>query len=201
MGFPALAISLTLLAQGRLLSDAEVAKRLLSPLDLNYPPLARQAGIMGLVRVNVDVDAFGQVQEVRTISGHPLLLESVRSMVKGLRFEPLMEHGKALGFTYVQEVNFRLEERQSVQRPRPPRKECRWRDEEMERASACLSVLSEKTTEEYLAWAEIELQRGNSEDALAILGSALPQTGRRFLELAESLGQYEEARKRLGPQR
>jgi TonB family protein len=188
-----------LLAQGRLLSDAQVAERLLSPLDLNYPPLARQAGIMGLVRVNVDVDAFGQVQEVRTISGHPLLLESVRSMVKGLRFEPLVERGKALGFTYVQEVNFRLEHRQPVQPPRPPRKECRWRDEEMERAIACLSVLSEKTTEEYLAWAEIELQRGNAEAGLAILAGALPQTERRYLEVAESLGQYEEARKRVGP--
>jgi hypothetical protein len=69
----------------------------------------------------------------------------------------------------------------------------------MERASACLAVLSEKTTEEYLAWAEIELQRGNAEAALQILAGALPATERRYLELAESLGQYEEARKRVGP--
>ncbi len=190
---------LGLLAQGRLLSDSEVAARLLSPLDLKYPPLARQARIMGLVRMQVDVDALGLVQEVRTVSGHPLLVGSVYSMLKGLRFEPLVEGGKAVGFTYVQEVNFRLEDKQPVQRPRPPRKECRWRDEEMERASACLAVLSEKTTEEYLAWAEIELQRGNAEAALQILAGALPATERRYLELAESLGQYEEARKRVGP--
>ncbi len=190
---------LGLLAQGRLLSDAEVAARLLSPLDLKYPPLARQARIMGLVRMQVDVDALGLVQEVRTVSGHPLLVGSVYSMLKGLRFEPLVEGGKAVGFTYVQEVNFRLEDKQPVQRLRPPRKECRWRDEEMDRASACLAVLSEKTTEEYLAWAEIELQRGNAESALEILAGALPATERRYLELAESLGQYEEARKRVGP--
>ena len=190
---------LGLVAQGRLLSDAEVAVRLMSPLDLNYPPLARQARIMGLVRVQVDVDALGLVQEVRKVSGHPLLVGSVYSMLKGLRFEPLVEGGKAVGFTYVQEVNFRLEDRQPVQRPqtRPPRKECRWRDEEVERASACLAVLREKTTEEYLAWAEIELQRGNGEAALQILAGALPGTERRYLEVAESLGQFEEARKRV----
>jgi TonB family protein len=188
---------LGLLAQGRLLSDSEVAARLLSPLDLSYPPLARQARIMGLVRMQVDVDALGLVREVRTLSGHPLLVGSVYSMLKGLRFEPLVEGGKAVGFTYVQEVNFRLEERQPVQRLRPPRKECRWRDEEMERAVACLSGLSEKTTEEYLAWAAIELQRGNAEAALEILAGALPSTERRYLEVAESLGQYEEAREAL----
>ncbi len=157
---------------------------------------------MGFVRVEVDVEPDGTVVGVRKVSGHPLLVPSVEQMAKQLLFEPLRESGRPVGFTYVQEVTFRLEDAVVRQvQPRNTRQECRWRDEDMERAVACLESLADKTTEEYLSWAEMELWRGDSMKALTLLEEGLPGTERRYLEVAEAEGQFEEARRRLANRR
>ncbi|MCX6611128.1 MAG: energy transducer TonB [Acidobacteria bacterium] len=198
-----IAMMLSLSGQGRLLTDSEASALLRSQGTFAYPPLARQARIMGFVRVRVDVGPDGLVQKHQLISGHPLLHGSVVELLKTLRFDPLVEAGVAVGFAYIQEVNFRLENSKPearVQSTTPPRQECRWRNEDWERASACLAVLANKTSQEYLGWAELELKKGNEHEALRILGEGLPQTARRYLELAESLGEFEEARRRMARQ-
>jgi TonB family protein len=181
-------------AQDRVLSQQEAAARLLTVFEVKYPPLARQARISGNVRLEVSVGADGSVADARIVSGHPLLSAAATASVRRLQFLPLEQDGQNVGFRYQQDVNFRMVEPVPMRQPKPPRATCRWRDEDVERALICLERLSEKTSEEYEAWAGLELWRGDSIRALQILESGLPGTSRRFLELAESMGQFEEAR-------
>ena len=103
-------------------------------MEFSYPLLVRHARIMGLVRLSVDVGPDGLVKNVRAVSGHPLLAGSAHAMAKSLQFEPLVQRGTEAGFSYVQEVDFRLEVQASLRLREPvlrrPRQECRWRDED-----------------------------------------------------------------------
>ena len=47
-----------------------------------YPPMAKQIGASGEVRVQVAVDASGNVVSARAISGHPLLRSAAESAAR-----------------------------------------------------------------------------------------------------------------------
>ena len=47
-----------------------------------YPPIARQIGVSGLVRVQVSVDGGGNVVSARAVSGHPMLRSAAESAAR-----------------------------------------------------------------------------------------------------------------------
>lgn len=58
-------------------------------VDPKYPPLARQARVQGIVKLDLSIDpSTGRVLDVNIVLGHPLFRESVMSAARQWQFEP-----------------------------------------------------------------------------------------------------------------
>ena len=53
-----------------------------------YPPLAQAARVQGVVLLQVQISKEGAVEDIRVISGHPLLNEAAIEAVKQWRYKP-----------------------------------------------------------------------------------------------------------------
>ena len=53
-----------------------------------YPPMARQAQVAGTVRAVLKLGADGGVENVKIVSGHPMLVGHVAEALKRWRFDP-----------------------------------------------------------------------------------------------------------------
>jgi TonB family protein len=73
-----------------------------------YPEIARRAGIEGVVRLEVVVGRDGSVQDVRALSGHPLLVEAALAAVRQWRYRALEVEGKPAIVITTVDVSFRL---------------------------------------------------------------------------------------------
>jgi len=73
-----------------------------------YPPLARQARIQGVVKINAIVSRDGTVQSLETVSGHPLLVNAALDAVRQWLYEPTQLNGEPVEVILVVDVNFRL---------------------------------------------------------------------------------------------
>src|ERR1700751_3402655 len=81
---------------------------LVKKVQPNYPPLARQARIQGTVLLQAEISKDGTIENLRLISGHPMLAPAAIEAVKPWRDKPYMMNGKpGAGETQVQ-VNFTL---------------------------------------------------------------------------------------------
>ena len=58
-----------------------------------YPPLAKHAGIRGVVRFSVIIGKDGVVHNVSLISGHPLLVPAAQEAVKQWVYQPTLVNG------------------------------------------------------------------------------------------------------------
>jgi TonB family protein len=72
---------------GSHLFDGLPSLHLVACEPLQYPPLARQTRISGVVKLHVVVDKTGAVAELSILSGHPLLREAVERSVRSWKFE------------------------------------------------------------------------------------------------------------------
>ena len=68
-----------------------------------YPPLAQQARISGVVRMNTTIAADGSVQHIEVASGHPLLVPAALEALRHWKFQPQSAEG-----TYRVEIPFVL---------------------------------------------------------------------------------------------
>ncbi|PYX88108.1 MAG: energy transducer TonB [Acidobacteria bacterium] len=59
-----------------------------------YPPLARQARIQGQVLLQAEISKDGSIQNLRLISGHPMLAPSAIEAVKQWRYKPYYLNGE-----------------------------------------------------------------------------------------------------------
>jgi protein TonB len=59
-----------------------------------YPPLARQARIQGQVVLQAEISKDGTIQNLRLISGHPMLAPSAIEAVKQWRYKPYYLNGE-----------------------------------------------------------------------------------------------------------
>ena len=86
-------IALTVCLLGfTLLSHADDSgRKVKSKVSPQYPELARKMNITGAVRLELLVSANGQVKAVKTLGGHPLLIDAAQSAVKQWRYEPGQE--------------------------------------------------------------------------------------------------------------
>ncbi|MBM3775068.1 MAG: TonB family protein [Acidobacteria bacterium] len=73
-----------------------------------YPPLAKQARIQGVVRLNAIIGKDGTIQNLQVMSGHPLLVPSALEAVKQWMYKPTLLNGEAVEVVTQIDVNFTL---------------------------------------------------------------------------------------------
>jgi periplasmic protein TonB len=82
--------------------------KLLFAPDADYPTLARQARLSGVVIVEAIIDEQGVVKGVRAVSGHPLLIPAALQAVSKRRYEPTILDGEPTPIDLRVEINFRF---------------------------------------------------------------------------------------------
>lgn len=73
-----------------------------------YPPLARQTHIWGVVLVDAIIDEQGNVVQARAISGHPLLIPAALKAVLQWKYEPTSLNGQPISVELQVQVHFNL---------------------------------------------------------------------------------------------
>jgi periplasmic protein TonB len=73
-----------------------------------YPPLARQARIQGTVVLQAEISKDGTIENLRLISGHPMLAPAAIEAVKQWRYRPYMLNGEPVAVETTVMVNFTL---------------------------------------------------------------------------------------------
>ncbi len=73
-----------------------------------YPPLARQARIQGAVILEAIISRQGKVDQLRVISGHPLLVQAALDAVRQWKYRPTIRNGKSVEVVTTITVNFNL---------------------------------------------------------------------------------------------
>jgi protein TonB len=73
-----------------------------------YPPLAKQARIQGVVKLNAIIGKDGTIQNLTQVSGHPLLVPAAMEAVKQWVYQPTLLNGEAVEVVTQIDVNFTL---------------------------------------------------------------------------------------------
>ena len=84
------------------------AAKLIKEIKPTYPPLALQARIAGTVRLEGLIGPDGTVQNLKVISGHPLLREEAIKAAKQWRYQPGLLNGVPIAVTTTMDVNFSM---------------------------------------------------------------------------------------------
>jgi len=86
------------------------APELLRQVEPEYPLLARQARLKGIVIVEAHVDPQGRVASVRSLRGSPLLTDAAVKAVREWVYKPLLLNGIPTPFIVTVTVTFNLEQ-------------------------------------------------------------------------------------------
>jgi protein TonB len=87
--------------------QVESAKLIFQPKP-EYPPLARMARIQGTVRLEAIISRDGTIQDLKVLSGHPLLVKSAIEAVQRWRYQPTLLNGEPVEVVTEVDVNFVL---------------------------------------------------------------------------------------------
>jgi periplasmic protein TonB len=90
--------------QGGKVQEARMLHRVI-PI---YPPLAKAARIQGLVRLEGIIARDGTIQQLRVMSGHPLLVQAALDAVRQWRYNPTHLNGEPVEVIAPIDVNFIL---------------------------------------------------------------------------------------------
>jgi protein TonB len=82
--------------------------KLISQPRPNYPPLAKQARIQGVVRFTAIIGKDGHIQNLTLVSGHPLLVQAAQNAVKRWVYHPTLLNGEPVEVVTQIDVNFTL---------------------------------------------------------------------------------------------
>jgi periplasmic protein TonB len=74
----------------------------------NYPAIAKTAGIQGEVVLQAVISRDGQIESLRPISGHPLLLRAAMDAVRQWRYRPYVLNGQTIEVETQISVIFRM---------------------------------------------------------------------------------------------
>ncbi|HXW15761.1 MAG TPA: energy transducer TonB [Terriglobia bacterium] len=91
-------------------SGQVAAAKLIHQEAPEYPSLAKTARIQGTVQMEVVIDKDGTVEDIKVLSGHPLLIESALEAVSRWRYQPTYLNGKPVEVMTEVEINFKLTE-------------------------------------------------------------------------------------------
>lgn len=75
-----------------------------------YPAQAKEAHVQGVVVLRVEIGKTGDVEDVKVISGHPMLAPAAVEAVKQWKYKPLLLNGEANEVETTVMVNFTLAE-------------------------------------------------------------------------------------------
>lgn len=78
-------------------------------IEPTYPPLARQARIQGVVVLTAMIDRDGNIQNLRLVSGHPMLAPAAIDAVKHWRYKPFLLNGQPVEVETTVTVTFQLQ--------------------------------------------------------------------------------------------
>ena len=81
---------------------------LIHKVQPTYPPLARQARVQGTVVLTAVIGKDGSIQNLRVLSGHPMLTGSALEAVKQWRYKPYYLNGEPVEVETTVNVNFTL---------------------------------------------------------------------------------------------
>jgi len=87
--------------------QVEAAKLIYKPTP-QYPPLAKMARIQGTVRLEAVIAKDGTIQDLKVLSGHPLLVKAALDAVKQWRYQPTLLNGQPVEVVTEIDVNFTL---------------------------------------------------------------------------------------------
>ena len=73
-----------------------------------YPPLARQARVQGIVVLRATISRDGKIENLQIISGHPLLVKSAMDAVLQWRYRPYYLSNEPVEVETQVTVNFTL---------------------------------------------------------------------------------------------
>jgi len=73
-----------------------------------YPPLARQARVQGIVVLRAVISRDGKIENLQIINGHPLLVKSAMDAVRQWRYRPYYLNNEPVEVETQVTVNFTL---------------------------------------------------------------------------------------------
>jgi protein TonB len=83
-----------------------IAANLLQQVKPVYPPLAKQARIQGIVVLEAEISKEGTIDNLKVITGHPLLIQAAIDAVKQWRYKPTMLNQEPVPVVTTITVNF-----------------------------------------------------------------------------------------------
>jgi periplasmic protein TonB len=90
-------------------SSGVSAGLLVHKVNPEYPPLARQARVQGTVLLEAVIGKDGTIENLKVVSGHPMLVGSAVNAVKQWRYRPYLLNGEPVEVQTQVQVNFRLD--------------------------------------------------------------------------------------------
>ena len=94
--------------------NVQQAKLIMQPRPA-YPPLAKQARISGVVRLNAIIGKEGNVVNLSVISGHPLLIPPSLEAVQQWVYQKTLLNGEPVEVSTQIDVNYTLSDTPPVQ--------------------------------------------------------------------------------------
>ena len=79
---------------------------LISVVQPVYPPEAKRARILGVVVLEAVIDKDGTVDNLKVITGHPLLIQAAIDAVKQWRYKPTLLNGELVPVVTTVTLNF-----------------------------------------------------------------------------------------------
>lgn len=84
------------------------ASKLISQPKPVYPPIAKQARVQGTVVLAATISKSGTIDNLRVVSGHPMLTQSALQAVRQWRYQPTYLNGEPVEVETTINVNFSL---------------------------------------------------------------------------------------------
>ncbi|MGO9210609.1 MAG: energy transducer TonB [Terriglobales bacterium] len=81
---------------------------LISQVKPTYPAIAKSARIQGAVVLQAEISKQGTIENLRVISGHPMLVQNALDAVKQWRYKPYLLNGEPVPVETTITVNFTL---------------------------------------------------------------------------------------------
>ena len=87
-----------------------IERRLIERVQPKYPDEARRRRVEGTVVTCAVIDTKGNVEELKLISGHPLLAPAALDAIRHWRYKPYLLNGKPVKIETLASVSFTLAE-------------------------------------------------------------------------------------------
>src|ERR1700751_573234 len=90
------------------MSEGVMAAMLVNRVEPQYPAIAREAHISGVVHLYAIIGKDGTVRELQIVDGNPLLARAAKAAVQNWRYQPTRLNGEPVEVETYVTVNFVL---------------------------------------------------------------------------------------------